>query len=401
VIITHKYRIYPTKAQITRLENQFSMCRYLYNWALADRIWLYENHGVSSSRYEQINELVLLKEERPWFASIHSQVLQNVLVRLDLAYQSFFGRVKKGGEAVGFPKFKKFKDWNSITYPQFQNRPIDGVLKISKIGNVKVKYHREIPETGKVKTLIVSKEAGKWFVCFSFEDNLEVEIKQNPTTFLGIDLGLNDFYYDSDGNSVKPPKSFRANEKRLAQLQKKLSKTTKRTKKYLRLLKAIRKCHYRIKCQRNDFLHKTANRLLSMADVIVFEKLNIKNMTKRAKPKKDPDSDGYLPNGASAKSGLNKSIADASWSKFILFLQYKARMLGKQVIPVNPAYTSQMCSNPDCGKIVKKSLSVRTHRCLHCGLVLNRDHNAAINILRLGLQSPELILQEASSIASA
>ena len=89
MIITHKYRIYPTKAQITRLENQFSMCRYLYNWALADRIWLYENHGVSISRYEQINELVLLKEERPWFASIHSQVLQNVLVRLDLAYQSF------------------------------------------------------------------------------------------------------------------------------------------------------------------------------------------------------------------------------------------------------------------------------------------------------------------------
>jgi len=114
-----------------------------------------------------------------------------------------------------------------------------------------------------------------------------------------------------------------------------------------------------------------------MADVCFFEKLNIKNMIKRAKPKKNPDSDGYLPNGASAKSGLNKAIADASWSRFILFLQYKAKRLGKLVISVNPAYTSQMCSKPACGKIVKKSLSVRTHKCPHCGLVLNRDHNAA------------------------
>jgi len=401
MLLTHKYRIYPNKAQTTRLENQFSMCRYLYNWALEDRIWLYENHSVSISLFEQSNELTFLKKERPWFGSVHSQVLQNTLKRLDTAYKSFFRRIKSGEAKAGFPKFKKFKDWSSITYPQFKERPIDGILKISKIGNIKIKYHREIPENGTIKTLTISKEAGKWFVCFSFENHLKVEIKQNPTTFLGIDLGLNDFYYDSDGNSVKSPKSFRANEKSLANLQRKLSKTTKRTKKYSRLLKAIRKCHYRIKCQRNDFLHKTANKLLSISDVIVYEKLNVKNMIKRATPIKDPNSDEYLPNGASVKSGLNKSIADASWSKFLLFLQYKASILGKQLIPVNPAYTSQMCSNPACGRVVKKTLSTRIHRCPHCNLVLNRDHNAAINILRLGLQSQELILQEASSIASA
>jgi len=133
-----------------------------------------------------------------------------------------------------------------------------------------------------------------------------------------------------------------------------------------------------------------------MADVFFFEKLNIQNMIKRTKPKKDPDTDGYLPNGASAKSGLNKSIANASWSRFIFFFQYKSKILGKQVIiSVNPAYTSQMCPTPACRKIVEKNFSVRTHKCPHCCLVLNRDHNAAINIFRLGVQSQELVLQEA------
>jgi putative transposase len=121
-------------------------------------------------------------------------------------------------------------------------------------------------------------------------------------------------------------------------------------------------------------------------------------MTKKPKAKKDPDSDKFLPNGASGKAGLNKSISDAGWGKFLTFMKYKADLLGKQVVGVNPADTSQTCSG--CGEIVKKSLSVRTHKCPHCKLVLNRDHNAAINILRLGLQSLGLS-QEALTIASA
>ena len=252
----------------------------------------------------------------------------------------------------------------------------------------------------RLKPSSIVKEAGKWFVCFSIEQELEIELNQTPTSFLGIDLGLNDFYYDSDGNSIATPKHLRKSEKKLAKLQRKFAKAPKRTTKYLKILRAIRKCHYKIKCQRNDFLHKAANDLLSKADVIVVERLNIKNMTKKQKAKKDPDSDGFLPNGASAKAGLNKSISDAGWGKFLTFLKYKADLLGKQVVSVNPAYTSQICSGVDCGKIVKKSLSVRTHRCPHCGLVLNRDHNAAINILRLGLQSLGLT-QEAPTIALA
>jgi len=209
---------------------------------------------------------------------------------------------------------------------------------------------------------------------------------------------LNDFYYASDGNSIATPKHLRKSEKKLAKLQRKFAKVPKRTKKYLKILRAIQKCHNKIKCQRNDFLHKAANDLLSRADVFVVEKLNIKNMTKKPKaPKKNLDSDKILPNGASAKAGLNKSILDAGWGNFLTFLKYKADLLGKQVVGVNPANTSQVCSG--CGEIVKKTLSVRIHKCPHCKLVLNRDHNAAINILRLGLQSLGLS-QEAPTIAS-
>jgi putative transposase len=395
---THKYRAYPTKVQISRLENQFSMCRYLYNWALADRIWLYENHGISISYNIQQNELPILKDERPWYKSVHSQVLQNVLKRLDLAYEAFFKRMEKGSEAPGVPKFKKYGQWDSITYTQYSSIPTSDIIKVSKIGDLKIQYHREIPVNAKIKTLSIVKEAGKWFVCFSFEQELEIELNQTPTSFLGIDLGLNDFYYDSDGNSIATPKYLRKSEKKLAKLQRRLAKAPKRTKKYLKILRAIRKCHYKIKCQRNDFLHKAANALLSKVDVIFFEKLKIKNMIRKPKAKKDPDSDGFLPNGASAKAGLNKSISDAGWGKILILLKYKAVLLGKQVIGVNPAYTSQICSG--CDEIVKKSLSVRTHICPYCKLILNRDHNAAINILRLGLQSLGLF-QEAPTIASA
>lgn len=366
------------------------MCRHLYNWALNDRVWLYDNHQVSIGYNQQQDELPIIKSERPWFKSGHSQVLQDVLKRLDNGFKDFFE-----GNA-GFPKFKKFGDWGSITYPQFSERPEDGKVKVSQIGILKVKYHRSIPENSKTKTLSIVKDAGKWFVCFSVEYELDVELKQNPSSFLGIDLGLNDFYYDSDGCSRPAPKFFRKAEKRLAKLLKKLSKTPKKTKAYRKVLRAVQKCHYKIKCQRNDFLHKLANELLDKVDFITFEDLKIKNMTKKAKPKKDPDSDGYLPNGASAKSGLNKLIADVGWGKFLTILKYKAQQLGKIVIGVSPAYTSQKCSG--CGEIVKKTLSVRTHKCPRCKLVLNRDHNAAINILRLGLQSQGISL-EAPTIA--
>jgi len=376
-----KYRIYPTKAQVTNLENQFSMCRHLYNWNLAERIEVYEKEGETISYNQQQNKLPELKKERPWYKSVHSQVLQDVLKRLDKAYQNFFRRVKRG-ETPGFPKFKKRGQWDSITYSQYSKRPNDKIV-VPKIGTIKLVYHRELPEDAKIKTMTIIKEAGKWFACFSVELPFIVEPKQDLLDPIGIDLGLIDFLYASDGSHVPVPKHLRKKEKQLQRLQRRLLKAKKRSKQYYKILKALQKCHYRVKCQRNDFLHKTANKLLTKSDTIVHEDLKISNMIRRPKAKQDDDGK-FLPNGASAKAGLNKSIADAGWGRFLDILKYKSSQLGKNLVAVPPHYTSQKCSS--CGEIVKKSLSTRTH-CCSCGFVANRDLNAALNILRIGLNT--------------
>ena len=381
-----KYCIYPTKSQIATLENQFSMCRHLYNWALAERKDVYEKSGKSILYNTQQNQLPALKKIRPWYKSVYSQVLQDVLKRLDKAYQNFFRRVKqlscKKGGTPGFPRFKKRGQWYSITYPQYSAFP-STEINVPMVGTVKTVCHREIPKEAKIKTMTITKEGSKWFACFSIELSLEFELKQDLQNSIGIDLGLNDFLYASDGSHVSSPKYLRRSMDKFACLQRRFSKTKKRYLKWYKLLRAIQNCHYKIRCQRNDFLHKTANDLLKNADIICHEKLNIHNMSRRPKPIQDKTGK-FLPNRASIKAGLNKSINDAGWYKFLLYLKYKAFEQGKQVIAVRPHYTSQKCSA--CGEIVKKTLSVRTHSC-SCGFVANRDYNAAINILRVGLDT--------------
>lgn len=377
-----KYRIYPTKSQVSNLENQFSMCRHLYNQALGERKTAYEQTGESITYWMQQNQLPQLKIERPWYKGVHSQVLQDTLKRLDKAFQSFFRRVKGGAEDPGYPTFKKRGQWTSITYPQYVSFPSSRIV-VPKVGVVKTVYHRQLPDNAQVKTLTISKEGCKWFACFSVVLPLDIEPKQALQHPIGIDLGLIDFLYDSDGVNVPAPKYLRKSLNKLARLQRRFSKAEKYSPKWYKLLGAIQKRHCKIRCQRSDFLHKTANALLAKSDVICHEDLNICGMSRRPKPV--PAENGtYLPNGAAAKGGLNKSINDAGWYRFLLLLRYKAVEYGKQIIAVPARYTSQKCSC--CGQIVKKSLSVRTH-CCPCGFTANRDHNAAMNILALGLES--------------
>ncbi|GBC59848.1 hypothetical protein DENIS_0789 [Desulfonema ishimotonii] len=164
---SYKYRVYPAKAQISNPENQFSMCRHLYNRSLAERTDAYEKDGTIITYDQQQNSLPELKKERPWYKGVYSQVLQDVLRRPDKGYQAFFRRTKAGGKP-GFPKFRKRGQWNSITYPQYRKRP-DSVITVPKIGRVRLVYHRELPEDATVKTLTITREAGKWFACFSAE----------------------------------------------------------------------------------------------------------------------------------------------------------------------------------------------------------------------------------------
>ena len=363
------------------------MCRHLYNWSLAERKATYEATGQSVSYRQQQNSLPELKVQKPWFKGVHSQVLQDTLRRLDKAYDNFFRRAQKGGEARGYPKFKKRGSWNSITYPQYNGYPIGNCIRIPKIGEVRLVLHRPIPKLARIKTLTVMKEAAnRWFVTVSFELPILLQHAPNESTeVIGIDLGCTDLYYASDDSHVEAPRFFRKAQANLQKLQRRFSKEKKYTPRWYKRLKALGKAHAKVRRKRQDFLHKEASKLLGRTDVVVCEDLKIANLTRRPKPKQD-ESGTYVPNGAKAKSGLNISILDAGWGMFVQTLRYKAAERGKQVITVSPQYTSQRCSA--CGEIVKKSLSHRTHRC-GCGFVAHRDHNAALNILRLGLESLE------------
>ncbi len=358
---TYKYRLYPNKIQRQLLVNTLESCRVLYNCALEQRKIAFRQFEVSLNYYNQADELKTLKEYFPGYKNIYSQVLQDVLKRVDKAFQNFFRRLKTS-EKPGYPRFKGRGWYDSFTYPQSgfslsDNHKGNQRLKLSKIGNIKIKLHRGIK--GIIKTCSVKRELNNWYVCFACETKSELL----PKAFrdVGIDVGIEKFAALSDGVLIYNPKFLRKSEAKLKSQQRSLSRKKKGSNSRKKQRNKLAKIHCKIKDQRNDFLHNESKKLIKNYDVIVFEDLRIKNMVKNH----------YLA----------KSISDASWAKFIKYVSYKAESAGKKVIFVNPRNTSQICSN--CGAMVKKSLSVRVHKC-PCGLEIDRDINAAINILRLG-----------------
>jgi putative transposase len=372
--ICTKYRIYPTKSQISDLEQTITTCRELYNSLLNSRKFIYETENQSLSCYEQIGHIVEYKKNFPELSEVHSQVLQNVAVRVDLAFQAFFRRVKSG-ETPGFPRFKK-DSYDSFTYPQTGFSVSDDSIRISKVGVIKAKIHRDLQ--GKIKTCTIRKSADKWYACFSCETQFEPLPESDAK--IGIDVGLEKFASLSDGTYIENPRYFRRDENALAKAQRKLARQKRGTRHSKKARKVVSKIHSRIKNRRHDFVHQASRKIVNAFGVIAVEKLNIKNMSASPKPKMDEDGT-YLPNGASQKAGLNKSICDAAWSLFRFALSYKAENAGREIIEVNPAYTSQDCSG--CGYRAKKTLKERWHFCPICSLSLDRDHNAAVNILNI------------------
>lgn len=356
---TFKYRIFPSRAQTTRLNNVLSLCCELYNAGLQERRDAYKFERKTIRYIEQANQLPEIKEIRPELKEIHSQVLQDVLRRLDKAFQAFFRRVRSG-EKAGFPRFRSRKRYDSFIYAQSGFSVRDGKLRLSKIGDVRIKLHR--PIEGKVKTLTITRSAtGKWYACFSVECTLE-PLPENDRA-VGIDVGLSSFATLSTGEQIENPRFFRADEKALAKAQ--------RQKQY----KAARRIHERIKFRRHNFAHQLSHALVSLFGIIIFEDLNIRGMVKN--------------------HCFAKSISDAAWNQLVGFTEYKAENAGARCIQVDPRGTSQRCSG--CGAIVLKDLSQRIHSC-SCGVRLDRDHNAALNILSLGLQATTLPRQEAAHL---
>ena len=367
---TLQYRLYPSHKQVSALQATLDEYRWLYNHLLEERKTTYEATGVRVRLYDQIDRLVALKVERPTLATVHSQVLQNVATRLDLAFAAFFRRVRKGADAqkVGFPRFRGYGWYDSFCYPGSGHK-VDGQrVYLSKIGYIKAVIHR--PLEGNVKTCCVKRGAGgKWYATFVCEGE-DAPLAATDSA-IGIDVGLTAFATMSDGAEVANPRFFRRDEKDLARAQRRLAKEPQR-KKGERATPARRKrrrvvarIHERIAQRRKNFAHQESRTIVNAHDVIAVEDLSINRLLRN--------------------HCLAKSISDAAWSMFAQFLSYKAASAGRQFIAVNPAYTSQDCSR--CGHRQKLPLANRVYRCPYCGLEIGRDHNAALNILSLGLQA--------------
>ncbi len=338
-------------------------CRWLYNRLLEERKFAWEEHEVCLSLYDQHRRLIPLKAERPSLDTVHSQVLQNVAVRIDLAFKAFFRRVK-AGEKPGYPRFRGAGWYDSFCYPQAPSGcKLEGDrLHLSKIGIIRVVLHR--PLDGHPKTVCIRRSStGKWYAAFS----CEVEATSLPAVAdqVGIDVGLTHFATLSTGEVIDNPRFFRQEEKAIARAQRRMAKEAQGTPGRRKRRKVVARIHERIANRRGNFAHQESRKVVNRFQVIAVEDLTINRMVHN--------------------HCLAKSIMDAAWSRFAACLSYKAANAGRSFIAVNPAYTTQDCSN--CGHRQLMPLSERVYRCPCCLLELDRDHNASLNMLRLGLES--------------
>jgi putative transposase len=359
---TYKYRLKPTPDQERMLERTLLLCRHVYNAAMGERREAWQKCGVSVTDYQQKAELPGIKEAMPEYGEVHSQVLQDVVLRVERAFQAFFRRIHEG-QTPGYPRFHGRDRYNSFTYPQVGEHggaALDGgILSLSKIGRVPIRLHR--PLEGTPKTVTVSREADGWYASISCAD---VPVRPLPATGqeTGIDLGIEAFATLSDGTRIFHLGWYRKAERALKTASRRVSRRKKGSNRRRKVVKLLAKAHQRVRRQRRDFHHKAALALVQANDAIYHEALQPANLVKN--------------------HHLAKSISDAGWGAFLIILTDKAAWAVRRVVAVNPAYTSQTCSG--CGVIVSKGLSVRWHSCPECGTSLHRDHNAAKNIERLG-----------------
>lgn len=354
---SHKYRIYPTEAQSAKLDEMLSCFCSLYNAALESRIDAYRKAGKTIGYNEQAAALKEIRGFDAQYAQFSHTAKQKVLRRLDKAYKAFFARVKRGDKA-GFPRFKARARFNTAEFTYGDGLRLQGNrLRIVGVpASIKVRWHRDLPAGAKIKAATLTRRDGKWFVSLQFEINDVIPAK--PERLVGIDLGLSSFVALDNSETVDLPKFTKSNERRLHQANRKLARRRRGSLGWKAAKRCVRKVHASVAGQRRVFLHTLSKRLVAEYDGIVLEDLNIKGL---------------------ARGMLAKSVNNAAWGTFVQQLTYKAESAGKVVEFVNPAYTSQVCSC--CGSIQPKTLAVRVHECADCGLVLDRDVNAAINVL--------------------
>jgi putative transposase len=353
-----KYRLYPTAAQSGALNHQFAEACRLYNAAVQERRDAYRIAGESINYYDQANQLKEIRAEGDLELANFS-CSQDVLRRVDKAFNAFFNRVKNG-QKPGYPRFRGASRYDSITFPSYGDgcKLLDsGKLRLQGVGAVKVKLHR--PTEGEVKTVTVKREAGRWYAVFS----VECEANPLPASIekTGLDVGLSAFATLSDGTEIENPRYYKEAQAKLRRAQRKVARRKRGGNNRKKAVRELQRAHAHVGNQREDFAHKVSRTLVILFGLIVIEHLNIKGL---------------------AAGMLAKSVNDAGWSSFIAKLTYKAAEAGRVLVKVDPRGTSQRCV---CGAPNPKTLSQRWHHCDSCGLSVPRDHASALEILRLGL----------------
>lgn len=359
MFIAYKYRLYPNKEQKILLEKHFGSVRFMYNLALETKQMAYSGNKVNLSRYDLQEQLIDLKKECEWLKEVNSQSLQCAFMNLDGAYTRFFRGL------AGFPKFKKKSNRQSFQCPQSVVLDKDG-LHIPKFKKpIKIIVHRKF--SGKIKTTTISKTpTNKYFASILIDANNSIPPPKEIKNPVGIDLGIKSFIVTSDGIKFDNPKYLKKSIDRLKILSKRLSKKQKGSNNRNKARINVAKLYEKITNQRKDFLHKASDVITKQYDTICIENLQIDNMLKN--------------------HCLARAISDCSWSKFVNMLEYKAEWRGVNIIKIGTFDPStKLCSA--CGSINKYlTLADREWTCPNCGVVLDRDHNAAINILNFGLQ---------------
>lgn len=355
-----KYRLWTNPNQERELGIALETHRRLYNACLDQRKTVYETEQRSLKYTEQSAWFKRQRATNPFFARLNFSSAQATMRRLDKAFANFFRRVQEGTAKVGYPRFKGRDRYDSMEFPAYRDgiRLLGNRLYVQHVGTIRVKLHR--PVEGTIKTVTLKREAGKWYVVFSCELP-DVPLVDNGKPAVGIDVGLMHFLTTSDGKREPNPRYLKRELPALRRACRCVARKQKGGKNRRKAVRRLQTIHARVKNLRREHHFQVACRLVLAYGLIAVESLNIT---------------GMLRNGR-----LARAIADAAWGGFASILRGKAEKAGSRVVEVDPKGTSQQCSQ--CGQQVRKDLSVRWHDCPHCGLSLDRDHNAALNILAL------------------
>lgn len=363
MILSYRYRLLPSKSQHLALVAICEDQRQLYNAGLEERIGCYRATGKTRAYIDQARSLTLCRRDLPEMATISVNIQRWTLKRLDEAFVGFFRRAKARDSKAGFPRFRGKSRWRSFGFGEFRGIRFDGQrLRFAGLpGGIKIHLHRALPPNPDIRSCVFRRDGKGWYV--SLDVAIEAAEKRVVSTMVGVDLGLKVFAYYSDGIIIPAPQIARKAERDLRRRQRALARCRRDSNRRRKVRDRVARLHRKIANTRTTWLHQHSAALVKRADLIAVEDLNVAGMIRHPT--------------------LARSIADASWAKFLSMLAYKAEKAGGHLICVDPRNTSQKCSG--CGELVPKSLAVRTHACPHCGLVIDRDWNAARNILRAGL----------------